>query len=1107
VIIDSNHALRRDLQAIFNAGTLAGLSDGQLLQRFTTRRDDRERDAEAEAVFALLIERHGPMVLRVCRGILGDRHEAEDALQATFLVLLRQAGSIRKCESVGPWLHGVARRVASCARSAAARRRAHERRWGERRREEGHDAGSASGEIDLSATIHAELDRLPERYRAPIVLCDLEERPLDEAARQLGWPLGTIKSRLNRGRQRLRDRLVRRGVAPQVAGLALGGSVLSGPAEAASAVSTALVDATARMLAGAGKPSATVLALVERVGRMMLMTRLKFDAVFAVAIGLSAVGIGAVAGGPRRGTDTATFQGIAAAPAPQKTHAADKGRAAPARRRTRPGTDSRRESITVSGRAIDSSGRPVAGAAVYVIDTNRCRFGGGRDLLAMATTGPDGSYLARDVELPVWKPEPGPLPAPEEGRFQVAATAPGFGFTWHPVTGFRPDRRPPSDGRKAGAASREPEAFYRREPIAIDLSFEPPASVHGKVVDDRGRPLAGARVQVGVCNSGRRGATMSLCSRVDPKDPAPDERRDFSGIPALPESLLSTRTGPDGSYRIDGLPREAQFLARIDPGPDYEPFEATIATTAAPIANVRSLGHDGVLDWRSLAARQAWITVRYADTKQPARDVTIRARSDLTWVGAGGVGVTDDEGRTTLRLKPCAYEITVEPPFGAPYLPGQFQIPVTDGDWTKYSPFELDPAAIVTMEARDAKTGAGIGGVRFQYETDSDSRRRELRSQLVVVDHPETDEQGRLQAIVEPGRKRFFVGTVPSGWKYEGARGTPVILVAGRELTIRWSFNRVEEPKSDAASGPALFPDDLVEKWRHQDRRALPGKFRIRRYSYSVGDDPVPSGEFEAFLDANDLSQVPDPAAALEARFPQMPESQPGYYEIIDDGRRRRNVFGFSAETRRDNVLVSNGEEVVRYDGSNGQSDIGYPFMVFGLRDICDRPWMVARGRPQGRPMGEVRQQESGGRLMIELARESVTQRWVVDRRTGFVHADSMRSTRKGLVGHIVRQYGPKTYRDGVVLPTVFVRASFVDVKMLLIELTLIDEVDLDYRPTPLDFTVAAPTETVIMDYREDRSHPKQGLNRYPVADVLIRPPPTAPRPRRDSRPSSGAGP
>ena len=130
VTIHSNRALRRDLETIFQAGTLAGLTDGQLLERFMSRRG-LGGGVEAEAAFAMLIERHGPMVLRVCRGVLGDPHEAEDAFQATFLVLLRQAGAIRKRESVGPWLHGVAHRVASCARSAAARRRAHERRWSE----------------------------------------------------------------------------------------------------------------------------------------------------------------------------------------------------------------------------------------------------------------------------------------------------------------------------------------------------------------------------------------------------------------------------------------------------------------------------------------------------------------------------------------------------------------------------------------------------------------------------------------------------------------------------------------------------------------------------------------------------------------------------------------------------------------------------------------------------------------------------------------------------------------------------------------------------------------------------------------------------------------
>ena len=302
VTIDPNSSWRRDLQTIFNAGTSAGLSDGQLLDRIASRSGTgREGSAEVESAFALLIERHGLMVLRVCRGVLSDPHEADDAFQATFLVLLRQAGSIRKRESVGPWLHGVARRIASRARSAAARRRTHERRWFDRRQ----DAASRPDEnhFDLSATIHAELGRLPERYRAPIVLCDLEERSLDEAARQLGWPLGTVKSRLNRGRERLRDRLVRRGVAPGTAGLVLSGSGLIPPADAAIVLSSALAEATAEMIrsagAVAGGSSASVLALARAIPRATLMEKLKWAAVVLLLLGSSALGIAYLASGLR----------------------------------------------------------------------------------------------------------------------------------------------------------------------------------------------------------------------------------------------------------------------------------------------------------------------------------------------------------------------------------------------------------------------------------------------------------------------------------------------------------------------------------------------------------------------------------------------------------------------------------------------------------------------------------------------------------------------------------------------------------------------------------------------------------------------------------------
>ena len=205
----------RHLDTLFRVGTVGGLTDAQLLERFTSRRDEA-----AELAFAALVERHGPMVLRVCRAVLRDAHEAQDAFQATFLVLVRRAGSLWVRDSLGPWLHQVAYRTASCARSAAARRRRHERRAAELTARPADDGDRD----DLEGVIHEEVGRLPERYRAAVVLCLLEGLTPEQAARHLGCPVGTVHSRLARGREQLRGRLdpTRPGGASRAVGRGMG---------------------------------------------------------------------------------------------------------------------------------------------------------------------------------------------------------------------------------------------------------------------------------------------------------------------------------------------------------------------------------------------------------------------------------------------------------------------------------------------------------------------------------------------------------------------------------------------------------------------------------------------------------------------------------------------------------------------------------------------------------------------------------------------------------------------------------------------------------------------------------------------------------------------
>jgi RNA polymerase sigma factor (sigma-70 family) len=200
-----SEAVARSLGLLFDQGTHCGLADSELLDRFLSRTDEGAAHA-----FEGLVLRHGPMVLDVCTRVLGDPHDAQDAFQATFLVLATRARSIRRHRSVGSWLPGVALRVARRARADAARRRVHERRVAEMTsREVGREAMGDDGDHRV---LHEEVERLPRKYREPVVLCDLEGLTLEAAAGQLGCPVGTLGVRRIRARQRLKDRPTRRGV-------------------------------------------------------------------------------------------------------------------------------------------------------------------------------------------------------------------------------------------------------------------------------------------------------------------------------------------------------------------------------------------------------------------------------------------------------------------------------------------------------------------------------------------------------------------------------------------------------------------------------------------------------------------------------------------------------------------------------------------------------------------------------------------------------------------------------------------------------------------------------------------------------------------------------
>ena len=260
----------------------ASLTDGQLVDLFLAARD--------EAAFAELVRRHGPMVLGVCRRVLGHAQDAEDAFQAAFLVLARKAASVVPREMVGNWLHGVAYRTALKAKSLAARRRDKERQVVEMPRPEQPDADALA---DLQARLDRELDRLPANYRAAVVLCDLEGKPRHEAAVQLGVPEGTLSSRLARGRRLLSRRLG----APGAIGVTI--SECGATAQVPSSLMVSTVKAGVLLASGeaaAAVAPATVVAITEGVLHAMFLDKLKWlMATVVVALGVGSLLVPAVA--------------------------------------------------------------------------------------------------------------------------------------------------------------------------------------------------------------------------------------------------------------------------------------------------------------------------------------------------------------------------------------------------------------------------------------------------------------------------------------------------------------------------------------------------------------------------------------------------------------------------------------------------------------------------------------------------------------------------------------------------------------------------------------------------------------------------------------------
>jgi RNA polymerase sigma factor (sigma-70 family) len=722
------------LTALFRAGTLSSKNDSELLELFIAARS--EVDESADLAFSAILKRHGAMVLRVCRSVLGAEHLAEDAFQATFLILASRAKSIRRQVSVASWLYGVALRVATTERSRAARRKRHERRRAMMITES--SASASPDEDEAARVLHHEIGLLPERYRSAVVLCYLEGLTHEAAAELLSRPVGTVRSRLATARDRLRARLTRRGFAPALL------PAFAAPGEVSTIVPAALEEATMRASleivlgksALGGVVSAEAIELMEAMVRTMTITRWVVGIASFIAAGFVTVGAGVAAYSALPREETAPTGRLADAGAivpgaseqekalGQVPSSALSQQPLQGQGGSSGGSSTSQGPFLIQAETVDGQGKPLAGVGL----------------------GLSVSYLPNSV-LEESRMERGT--SDDQGRFQIQVVEkrPGKPIVYAELWAYK-------HGRALGTIGIP--VLDKTSPAPVRVVLDEPVKRTIMVVGADGRPIAGLTL---VPRSlGRRRGALPLS--------IPEEWR---------ERLVVT-TDANGVATIPYLSRAMNPVSIRLFGPEIARHTLPLPAQQGKDDYVIKLGGRGRL-----------VGIVRAESGQPLADVPIDV-----WVRASGAltrpGYAVNRGRIThTEVVPFDSESVHTGPEGAfqtaskllggstyrvsirreGFEPFVSEWVTLDGERTAVAPIRLRALRTLTGIVRD-RHGQGVAGAR-----------------VFLPSHgPETmtDARGRFALTGACAEKTFFLVSQPGfrfqGWPVDPARQTGELTLA-----------------------------------------------------------------------------------------------------------------------------------------------------------------------------------------------------------------------------------------------------------------------------------------------------------------------------------------